>query len=95
MRPAGPISQTRFTLGVKPRHPPMRALPGDPQLLGNVGNGPTTDSYPIDEHAAAVQRETGVTVTHKDLRTGVKTAISTTPGGPPSINYLAGVSPTS
>jgi hypothetical protein len=73
----------------------MRALPGDPQLLGNVGDGPAIDSYPINEQAAAVQRETGVTVTHEDLRTVVKTAISTTPGGPPLINYLAGVSPTS
>jgi hypothetical protein len=48
--------------------------------LGHLGDGLAFDNDALDEQSSAVDRETGVTVSHEDLRF-VKTAISTMPGG--------------
>jgi hypothetical protein len=45
-----------------------------------VGDGLTLHDDTLHEQSSAMERETGVTVSHEDLRF-VKTAISTMPGG--------------
>jgi hypothetical protein len=73
----------------------MCTLPGDAQLLGYLRDWAAIDTYPMNQQLAAVHGQTGITVGHEDLQVVSEAANSTSPGGPPSINYLAGVSPTS
>ena len=65
---------------LKRRHPAMTALARDPHRLGDVRHGLALDDDTLHEQSSAMERETGVTVSHEDLRF-VKTAISTMPGG--------------
>jgi hypothetical protein len=95
MRAAGPVEQTGLALGLEPGHPAVRALPGHTQFLGHMGDRAAFDTYPMDEQPAAVHGQPGITVGHEDLQVVSEAANSTSPGGPPQINYLAGVSPTS
>src|ERR1700750_1327312 len=60
--------------------PAVTALARHPHRLGDVGDGLTLDDDALHEQSSAMECETGVTVSHEDLRF-VKTAISTMPGG--------------
>ena len=52
------------------------------------------DTYAVSQQLPAVQGQAGITVGHEDLQVVSEAANSTSPGGPPQINYLASVSPT-
>ena len=56
----------------------MGALPRDPHRFRDMRNRHLLDTNTFDQQQPAVKRQTGVTVTHEDLRL-VKTAISTAP----------------
>jgi hypothetical protein len=48
----------------------MRALPGDPELLGDMSNGSSVAADTLDEQAATSKVQTGVSVRQEDLRAG-------------------------
>ena len=58
----------------------MTALARDPHRFGDVGDGLALNHDSLNEQSPSMERKTGVTVSHEDLRF-VKTAISTMPGG--------------
>src|SRR4051794_26984906 len=74
------IVQRGEAASLEASYPAMTALARHPHRFGDVGDGPALDDDSLHEQSSAVERETGVTVSHEDLRF-VKTAISTMPGG--------------
>ena len=66
------------TLCVESGQPTMGALTGHPHGLGHMGHGHSLVSDPFDQQTPAMKRQSGITVTHEDLRL-VKTDISTAP----------------
>jgi len=85
--------QPGHPLGVEPGDPPVRALPGDPHRLSDMGHRHLQLPDTLHKQQPAMKRQTSVTVTHEDLRV-VKTAISTAPrvfalGQPPVTNLAA------
>ena len=92
--PAGPVMQTGVALGFPAGDPAVGALPGHAQFLGDVRDGAALDTNTLNQQPAAMHGQPGVTVGHEDLQVLVKSANSTSPGGPFTINYLTGVSPT-
>jgi len=69
-RPAGtrrPVQQTVGAFGGVPGDPAVRALPGHPEFLGDMGDR-TAGGDPIDEELATVWGQAGITVGHEDLR---------------------------
>ena len=66
------------TLGVEAGQPTMGALARHPHGLGHMGDGHSLVSDSFDQQTPAMKRQSGITVTHEDLRL-VKTAISTAP----------------
>jgi hypothetical protein len=85
-----------LALGVEAGNPAVSALAGDAHRFGHVGHRHLLISDPPHKQASAMEGETGVTVTHEDLRV-VKTAISTAPevfslGQRPVTNVQAGYS---
>ena len=65
--------QTRPALGVEPAHPPVRALPGHPQLRRDMRDRPALYADAPDQQAPAMKRQPRVSVAHEDLQ-WVKTA---------------------
>ena len=60
--------QTGFALGSESGHPTMGALPRDPHRLRDMRDRhPGLD--PGDQQPPAMERQTGITVGHEDLRT--------------------------
>jgi hypothetical protein len=76
MRPRRPVPQPSIAFSIEAGDPTVGALPGDPHRFGRLGNRPSLLADPLHQQAAAMKRQTSVTVTHEDLRF-VKTAIST------------------
>ena len=68
VRAAGPILQPAHPLGAEPGHPPVRGLPGDPHLFRHVRDRAAISEDPLDQQAATMKRQTGISVTHGDLR---------------------------
>jgi hypothetical protein len=46
----------------------MRALARYPELLGHVGDRAAVEPDPLHQQAAAMERQTGISVGHEDLR---------------------------
>ena len=68
VRARGPVVQAGFTLRGEPNPPPVGTLPRDAHRLGNVSDRhPGLD--PGDQQPPAMERQTGITVGHEDLRT--------------------------
>src|SRR6185312_4103068 len=57
-----------LTLGPVPGHPAVRALSGDTQLLGDMGNRATIPDNTLDQQQPPVERQTGITVGHETSR---------------------------
>ena len=64
---AGDIGNSHTALGLVPGHPPVRALPGNPELLGNVRDRATTQ-HAGDQQQPAMGSQTSISVGHEDLR---------------------------
>jgi hypothetical protein len=67
VRTRRPVDQAGLTFGAEPRDPPVSALTGDAELLGDMGNGPTVADDPLDEQTTTMQIQTSVSVGHEDL----------------------------
>jgi hypothetical protein len=67
MWPAGPFAQASLALSVEPIDPLVCALARDAQLLGHMRHGSTQDTNTMNEQAAAIRIEAGITVGHEDL----------------------------
>ena len=77
VRARGAVEETRFALIVEAGNPTVRALPRDAHRLRDMRHGRPLDADPVHQQAPAMHGESSVTVRHEDLRSGVKTAIST------------------
>jgi len=74
----GAVQQAGLALEIEPGHPPVGALAGQAHRLSHMGDRHVLLAHSLHEQTTTMKTETGVTVTHEDLRL-VKTAISTAP----------------
>src|SRR5690606_30095405 len=82
VRAGGAIVQPLPSFFVVAADPAMRALAGDAQFFGHVGDGPALDADAPYQQDPPVKGQAGVSVGHEDLRFGVD-GISTSSGGLP------------
>jgi hypothetical protein len=59
--------QTGLAFGVKASNPTVSALTRDPHRSGDMSDRHLLFPDPLHEQPPAVERQTGVTVTHEDL----------------------------
>ena len=62
------IVQAGLALLVVAGHPPVGALPGDTEFLGDMGDGAVFDADTVNEQTPTVRVEPGVRVGHEDLQ---------------------------
>jgi hypothetical protein len=65
---AAAIVQAGPALGPVAVDPPVGALPGDTQLLGDVGHRPPVEDDTTYQQASAVNGQPGISAGHQDLR---------------------------
>src|SRR5690625_3654297 len=65
---AGTVIQALFTLLVIALEPVVGALTRHAHRLGGVGHRPPLLAYPLHQQQASLERQTGITVGHEDLR---------------------------
>jgi hypothetical protein len=86
--------QTGPALPVEPADPPVRALPGYPQLAGDVRDRPALGPDPPHQQAPAMKRQPGVSVGHEDLQWGEDAYLHRTRRSSYRSSITVGVSPT-
>jgi hypothetical protein len=80
MRSRGAIDQPRRALGAPAAHPLVDRLPAHAELLGNLA-GPVTGQDTGDDQLAGIDGRAGISVGHRDLRSGMTTSDIATPSG--------------
>src|SRR5690606_3540480 len=86
MRARGTLAKPLLALAAIPVDPARGALARDTHLLGHVRDRAPLPEYPIDNDAAAVQGQPGITVGHENLRSEWVLDSHTPTGGSPHIN---------